>query len=262
MKVVVVLLTNPRHYEILNAVKESKSVSVNDLAVKLNVSTATIRTDLNHLDEEGLLTRVHGGAIELQDEQKVYLSAVSFIDRKMENHEEKREIAVKAFKFIRDNQCIILDSSSTSYELAELINESSLELMVMTNGLRSAELLKENPRITTILIGGTLRGNTDAVGGILGADILDKINIDTAFLSPRAFSLEKGMTNFNLDEVELKKKMVDKAQYCIGLVDNTKLDKNSIASFASFSDIDILVTDNKANQIVINKYISKGLQVI
>lgn len=262
MKAVKVLLTNSRHYEILNALKESKSVTVNELADKLDVSAATIRTDLNHLDEEGLLTRVHGGAVELQEEYKASLSAVSFVARKMENPEEKREVAEKAFKFIRNNQCIIIDSSSTSYQLSELINESSLELIVITNGLRSAELLKENPRITTILIGGTLRGNTDAIGGILGADILEKVNIDTAFLSPRPFNLEQGMMNFNLDEVELKRIMVEKAEHCIGLVDYTKLDKNSFASFASASEIDILVTNNKASQIVINKYISHGLQVI
>ena len=113
-----------------------------------------------------------------------------------------------------------------------------------------------------MIIGGVVKGNSNAIEGILGEDILDKIHIDTAFVSSHAFSLEKGMMDFNLYEVELKKKIIEKSQSRIGLVDYSKLDKNSIASFAQYEDIDLLVTDDKADENVIGKYISNGLKVI
>lgn len=231
------------------------------MADYLEFSPATIRTDLNYLDEKGLLIRTHGGATEIQ-EVSVSPLEENFIDRERLNPEEKRQIAEKAFEYIDDNQSIIIDASSTCYELAKLINESSLRLIIITNGLNVANLLKGNANLTTIIIGGVVKGNSNAIEGILGEDILDKINIDTAFVSSHAFSLDKGMMDFNLYEVELKKKMIEKSQRRIGLVDYTKLDKNSIASFAQFEDIDLLITDNEADQKIVDNYVSNGLKVV
>lgn len=256
------MFTTERHTKILDILKEKKSVSVNELADYLEFSPATIRTDLNFLDKQGLLMRTHGGATKIQEELTVPTLEEDFTDRERKNPAEKKNIAEKAFEYIEDNQCIIIDASSTCYELAKLINESPLRLIILTNGLNVINLLKGNPNLTTMIIGGVVRGNSNAIEGVLGADILDKINIDTAFVSPHAFSLDKGMMDFNLYEVELKKKMIEKAEKNIGLVDYTKLGKNSIASFANYDEIDILITDENADQNLVDSYISNGLSIV
>lgn len=256
------MFTEERHKKILTLLKEKKSITVNELTKLLNFSPATIRSDLNYLDSEGLLTRTHGGAtyIKPPKNNKVY---ESFDTRQERNHDEKVEIAHKALQFIQPDSCIVLDASSTTYELAKLLNETNVRLMIITNGLRIANLLKNNQQITTILIGGVIRGNSNAVEGVLGTDILDKINIDAAFLSSHAFSLKDGLTDFNLYEVELKRQIVSSVEQIYVLADHTKLDKTSIASFALPENIDAFITNVvEDKKELLEEYKQAGINII
>ncbi len=95
--------------------------------------------------------------------------------RTKEQHLEKKEIALKAINEISDNDCIIIDASSTCFELVKLIQKSDLNLTVVTNGILTAELLKDCPNITTILIGGIVKGRSNAIESTLGIDLLNNI---------------------------------------------------------------------------------------
>lgn len=238
------MFTEDRHKKIIEIIEKEGSVSVTQLTEMLNFSPATIRSDLNILDKNNQLIRTHGGATALKRTSDKPGIKEDFSYRKKENHKLKVDIAKKAFKYIENDSCIVLDASSTAYELALLINDSSLRLMILTNGLNIANLLKTNPRITTIIIGGVVKGTSNAIEGILGSSILKSVNIDKAFLSAHAFSLSDGLTDFNLYEVELKRKMVEAAKQVFAIVDSTKLEKSSIAAFASAEDIDVFLTDS------------------
>ncbi|MBC1433949.1 DeoR/GlpR transcriptional regulator [Listeria rocourtiae] len=233
------MFANQRRSEILHRVQEQKTVSVNELSEKLNVSAATVRADLNAMEKQGLLTRTHGGAMmkEKDDIDKKY--AV----REKKHRSEKQRIAAMAFEYIEDDQCIILDASTTCFELAKFIKESSKRLTIVTSGLTTATMLKENPNLTVIIIGGIVRSGSNSIEGLIGHELLKKVNVDILFTSAYALNASDGLTDFSLYEVELKREMVAVARKTIALVDNSKLGKSSIATFAKIEDIERLVTD-------------------
>jgi DeoR/GlpR family transcriptional regulator of sugar metabolism len=122
--------------------------------------------------------------------------------------------------------------------------------------------LKENPEITVILLGGMLRIGSTSVEGTLGTSILERINVDTMFTSASGFTLEAGLTDFNVYEVELKKVMARTANRLVALLDHTKIGASSIASFASVDQIDMLITDREPSQDLLDTFAAKKIELI
>jgi len=256
------MFTEERRNKILDILSAEGTVTVNDLTEALDFSPATIRSDLNYLSEQNLLTRTHGGAIIDKEKPDEFEVEENFTSREKENQTKKIELTDKAFNYIEDNSSIFLDASSTAFELAKLINQSSLKLIILTNGLNTANLLKTHQNITVILIGGIVRGTSNAVESTLGISMLDEINIDSAFLSAHAFNLIDGLTDFNLYEVELKKEIVKKANKIFALIDDSKLEKSSLASFSPIQEIDYFITNNNIDSEIRNKYLENEINFI
>ncbi|AKG73496.1 DeoR/GlpR family DNA-binding transcription regulator [Salinicoccus halodurans] len=233
------MFASERRNKIMHLLHDKQRITVKELAKKTGVSEATLRSDLTRMEKDGLLTRTHGGAIlnEYADNE------TSFSVREKRNKKEKSEIAREAFGFITEKQCILLDASSTALELARYLKHQPIRLTVVTSGLQSALELKENPDITVIMIGGVVTNGSTSIEGKLGLDILDYVNIDIMFTSASGFSLEKGLTDFNLYEVELKKEMVKRSRKVVAVIDSSKIGVNSSAVFAKVGQIDTLITD-------------------
>ncbi|RXZ01764.1 DeoR/GlpR transcriptional regulator [Fictibacillus sp. S7] len=229
-----------RRRVILNRLNESQRVSIKELAKEIQVSEATLRTDLTKMEEEGLLKRTHGGAV-LADSSD---NETSFSIREKKNKIEKSAIAKEAAAMLENGQCIMLDASSTALELARILKDKPIRLIVVTSGINTALELNEHPDITVILLGGIVKRGSHSLEGTLGVNILNQINIDLLFTSANGFSLESGLTDFSVYEVELKKAMVKASKKVVALLDHSKFFKNSIASFASLDDIDIIITDS------------------
>ncbi|MER1955373.1 MAG: DeoR/GlpR family DNA-binding transcription regulator [Desemzia incerta] len=251
-----------RHEKILKLLEEHESLSVKELSDELGYSPATIRSDLNDLNKQNLLIRTHGGAVVKEADSTIKQLKEDFGYRTQHNQIEKVAIAKKALTYIEDRMSIFLDASSSSFELAKLLSHSEMRLTILTNGLHSAQLLKDNSNVTTILIGGTVKGNSNATEGLMGAGILNNLNIDCAFLSAQAFDLQNGMTDFSLYEVELKKKVVEKVHTVYGLLDHSKFEQSSVASFASADQISVLITDHRLDRQTIEQYAKYGLNVV
>lgn len=230
-----------RRQKILDYLSKNHRATVKELAEKLYVSDATLRSDLNLMESEGLLVRTHGGA-KLPDISR-YDQNYSFAFREKKNHEEKLAISQRAMDYIHGGQSILLDASSTALELARLLKKKQIRLTVLTNGIYTAVELSENPEITVILLGGILRVGNVALEGSLGNRIMEQINVNTMFTSASGFNFDDGLTDFNVYEVELKRSMVKNSSKIIALLDHTKIGKSSIASFAKPDEIDILITD-------------------
>lgn len=255
------MYTKERHDKILDLLNDKKSISVKELSSLFNFSLATIRSDLNYLSNKGLLVRTHGGAT-VADSKKEIIIERNYSIRSSKNHISKKEIAELAYTYIYSGQCLILDASSTCYELAQLLKNTQIRLTILTNGLKTADLLKDNPNITLILIGGIVKGASNAIEGLIGADILTKFNIDSIFISAHAFNLTDGLSDFNLYEVELKQKMIEVSTKIFALIDVSKLEKNSIATFASADQITTLITNKEIDRQLKNSYIQAGVPVV
>lgn len=224
---------------ILEKLLEQERIIVSDLSKEINVSEATLRSDLTKMEDDGLLVRTHGGAIPISQAD----SDTSFATREKKNKDEKVTIAKKALSLISNGQCVMLDASSTALELARLLNNQSIRITVVTSGINTALELNEHPDITVILLGGIIKRGSYSLEGSLGINILSQINIDMMFTSANGFTLESGLTDFSVYEVELKKAMVRASNKVIAMLDHSKMNKSSIASFASLDDIDMIVTD-------------------
>lgn len=235
------MFAEERRRRILEILFERKRVTIQELATAIKVSDATLRNDLSALEKMNLLKRTHGGAILEEDAEKEY----HFSIRQLKNKDEKYKIAKKASELITDHQCIMLDASSTALELARLIVKMNKRLTIVTNGINTAIELNNNPDLTIILIGGIIQKSSLALEGNLGVGTLEKINIDSFFVSANGFTAANGLQDFSVYEVELKKQMVNHSSKVIALLDHTKMNRNSIATFASVQDIDVIITNRE-----------------
>lgn len=254
------MLAIERKKFILNYLKEHGNITTNEVCRLLGVSPATARNDLNRLEKEKLILKTHGGASLLETENSGMLASYAFVERQQVNLKEKEAITDAAVKLIEDNQCIILDASSTALTLAKKLSKFN-RLIVVTNGIYTTLELKDMSNITVIFIGGIVTRKSGSVEGLLGKGLLSNINADFAFVSARGFTLEEGLTDFNIYEAELKKEMLKHSRKCVALLDSSKLESTSTANFCDSSEVDLLITDSGAAGDALEKYRHAGITV-
>jgi len=228
--------------EIINKTIQKKGeVKIQELKDMFpEVSGMTLRRDLNHLEDEGHIVRIWGGAKSIdylkESKEKEYSS------RKTENIEAKVKIAKKAVEFVEKGRSIFLDSGTTIMCLGEAIPDK--DLSIITSGPNIAlELINKNkPSVT--LIGGQLNRNNISVSGAISLKFIENINIDMAFMATSGFSPNNGFTSGNYNECQLKSKIIEKARKVLMLMDLSKIDKNMPFTFAELEDIDYLICEN------------------
>lgn len=233
------MTTYERRQSLLELLRKQVGLSVPELAAALGVSEGTIRNDLNALEADGHVTRVHGGAI--PHEQGEYRSS-SFTIRHQEHMAEKMLIARYASELVLDGDSILLDASSTAYHFALAVQERR-RLRVITNGLDVARLAAQNPTNTVILIGGVLNQDGSSVTGLLSERIIQELHIQKAFVSCSGFSLERGMTEVHIEEAQLKRKVIEASRQVVALIDSSKIGKDDLTPFAQADQLDHIFTD-------------------
>ena len=228
-----------RRQSIVDLLRRQPGMRVPELAQVLSVSEGTVRNDLNALEADGQVTRVHGGAI-LRDPNKYH--NVSFQARRQQYAAEKMLIAQCAAELVEDGDSILLDASSTAYCLALSIQDRQ-RLRVVTNGLDVARLLAHNPTHTVILIGGILSEDGSSVTGLLSQQIIRDLHTQKAFVSCSGFSLERGMTERQIEEAQLKREALESARLVVALIDSSKFGREDLTPFARIEQISRVYTD-------------------
>jgi len=234
------MISYERRQLLLKVLREQPGLRTPELAQVLGVSEGTVRNDLNALEEEGALKRVHGGAV--LNKQNEFQNN-SFVRRYKENIAAKIAIAQEVAILIKDGDSIFLDASSTDFYLAREIS-GRRDLRVVTNGFEVARELADNPTNTVILIGGVVNNNSSSVTGLLSERILEEMSFEKTFLGCSGFSKERGMTEVLLAEAQIKRKVIQSSQILYGLVDSSKFGKEDMTSFARPSQIARLFTDS------------------
>ena len=250
------MTTYERRQSLLDILRKQPGLRVPELALALNVSEGTVRNDLNALEEQGLLMRVHGGAVLNQQTQ---FQNNSFVRRYQQNAAAKLAIAREAAVLVNDGDSILMDASSTAYYFAKVLSERR-RLRVMTNGFEVARELAQNSSNTVILIGGVVNNESSSVTGLLSEHIIEEFKIQKAFLSCSGFSLERGLTEVHLAEAQLKRKMVESSQQLFGLVDSTKFGKEDLTSFARPEKINCLFTDKHISSEWVDRLKQAGIE--
>jgi ribose transport system substrate-binding protein len=208
----------------------------------LGVSRGTIRNDLLTLEKQKRIRRVRGGAV-LTAASHELLSDQSSIKQDIDNLDQKRRIARWASELVEDGDVILMGAGTTVHQMVSYLIDKR-DLTIVTNGLNTARLLKQKTDHTVIVLGGVLIGNGDATGGLLNIDVLQHLNIHTAFFSGSGFTTEARITERTLDEAELKRAVLGKSLQTAILMDSTKLGKVGRFPFADLGDISHFYTDS------------------
>jgi DeoR family fructose operon transcriptional repressor len=213
-------------------------VDVAALAEELDVTAETIRRDLSSLERQGLLRRVHGGAIPV--ELLRFERSVDVRDALMKT--EKERIAKAALDELPEQGSILLDAGTTTARLAESL-PADRELTVVTNSLPIAMILATQPNKTVLMVGGRVRGRTLAAVDDWATRLLADTCVDVAFVGANGVSSERGLTTPDLAEAAVKRAMLAAAHRRVLLADHTKVGSDHFARFGGVEDLDVLVTD-------------------
>jgi DeoR family fructose operon transcriptional repressor len=251
------LFGEERKAKIVEYVNRNQRAMVQELCQAFDVSEATIRRDLKELEDAKLLKRTHGGAISLES---VNYEA-PFADREITNQAEKIAIAKKAVELIENGDTILLDSGTTTLQLAKLLSAFT-NLSVVTNSLLIAKELQHLPGIETLVTGGTLRKETIAMVGPIADHTLSMIRVDKAFVATNGLDVKVGLTTPNLIEAATKRSMIQSAKQVILLTDRSKFGKVSLAKFADVSDIHVCITDQGTPGAFVEQLESRGIEMI
>ena len=234
------MLQNQRRDKILELIREDGHAKVTDLSRIFKVTEVTIRQDLEALEKDGFLVREHGGAY-LKD---IDMNVRNFELQNRENTSEKQAIARRALEFIKDGDTIILDSGSTTTEIAKLIS-GYRNLTVITNALNIAIILGAQTGINIVVTGGEFKAPTISLTGQKAADFFHNLHADKLFLATAGIALKSGLTYPGISDICVKRAMIDSADEIYLVADSTKIGKSSFASLGALSLINYLITDSK-----------------
>jgi DeoR/GlpR family transcriptional regulator of sugar metabolism len=212
-------------------------LTVRAASEQLGVSEVTIRSDFALLERGGRLRRIWGGAAIVRP----LWPEGSFAARLKQRQAEKERIARAAATLIQDGDTIMLDASTTAYAIArQIVGRQSLT--VITNGMHTALALGAHQAITTIVIGGQVRGETGSLAGTLAEEMLQRLHASKGFFSARGLTAAKGLTESSLSEGMLKAAMVRQIDAVIAVLDSTKLGSNALNSFCPAASVHRLIT--------------------
>lgn len=227
-----------RRQEILRVLRTAGELTVAGVSAQLDVTGETVRKDLIVLERQGLLRRVHGGALPVE-----HASFEPSVGSRVENTEEKQRIARAAVSHVPHSGSILLDAGSTTTQLAEVL-PAERELTVFTNTLPIALSLVTRPKFAVYPLGGRLRERTLAVVEGWAARLLEEINVDVAFLGTNGISHTRGLTTPDPAEAAIKRLMLRSAHKRVLLADSSKFGVCSQCQHAVLADIDVLITDD------------------
>ncbi|WP_058911479.1 DeoR/GlpR family DNA-binding transcription regulator [Entomohabitans teleogrylli] len=232
------MFAQERQEKLLSILREQRKVTVSRMCEIFNVSGATIRADLRQLEDAGMLTRTHGGAM-LRTRASFELASD---DREVVNLSAKECLGQRAARLVEDGDIIVLDTGTTTLHIARHIRDRK-NVTVVTNDYQIARELESCPSIQTILLGGIVKKGYHCVVAINGRSILDTLNVDKAFMGVNALSPKQGACVADIMLAETKRGMVEHASQLIVVCDHSKLNNTSLAQFASAERIGTLVID-------------------
>lgn len=226
-----------RHVKTLEVLGEHSEVTVAELSQTTGVSEMTVRRDLDELERQGLLKRVHGGATRVVS--RSYEPAYAL--RASRNVEAKARIGRRAAALLSEGETLVIDVGSTALALAQALED--VPLTVVTPSLRVANLLADKPSIRLIIAGGLLRPGEQSLVGPLAERAFEDLRCDTAFVGGGGIEITTGLTEYNLDDAHIKRVTLDSCRRCVVLADASKIGAIAFARVCPLSRVHTLVTD-------------------
>jgi DeoR family fructose operon transcriptional repressor len=248
-----------RQQAIASLVIANGRASVADLAQAYDVTTETVRRDLAALERSGVLRRVHGGAVPVR---ALHLVEAGVGEREATRAEHKDAIAAAATELLpQERSTVLLDAGTTTARIAAHLPPDR-ELVVVTNSVPVAARLAAMPSISLQLLGGRVRGITQAAVGEHALRVLDTLRVDIAFIGTNGISVRHGLSTPDSEEAAVKRAMVNAANYVVAVADSSKIGREDFVSFATLSSVDTLITDAEITDADRTELTEHGVEVV
>lgn len=229
--------TGQRRREILRRVQANGHVQAAEMVTAFQVDASTIRRDLEFLAKSGQLERTHGGA-----RLRVEAADVPYEVKRTAMLAAKKAIGQHAATLVRDGDVLVIDSGSTTFELAMALQDRS-DITVITNDIRVASAIADKPSIRLLVAGGERMPSTYTLHGPATVDFLSELRADYTFIGADAASAATGVSNTNTAEVAVKRAMLNIGGSHVLLADSTKFNRNALVRVVGWDEIDLVITD-------------------
>ena len=246
-----------RRRRILEFLRANRSARNQELSAALGVSVATVRRDLALLSTQGLVSRTHGGAL-LPENSTAYERLYS--EKRVLFQEEKRRIGQAAAGMVADGEAIILDTGSTTFQIACHLGRHK-NLTIITNDLVIAAILEFDPTSQVIVTGGIRRAGFGVLVGSIAEDLLRSVRVNKVFLSADAVHLEHGISNATFAEAVTKRLMIEAAREVVLVVDHSKFGGVALAKVTGLERIHHIITDSGVSPEVLQGLARLGIPV-
>lgn len=245
-------MLNERQNKILKLLSGSEHTSVRTLSESLKVSSVTIRQDLNVMESEGLLKRVHGGAA-LKD-------ADDIVNRMGINYENKLRIARKLSQYVKEGETILIESGSANALLAKELAEKNVN--IITTNVYIARQFRKNQKAGIILLGGIYQHESESLVGRITRVCIDQLNFNKAFLGIDGYTAESGFTLRDLFRAEVSAYIIRKSSEVFIVSDSTKFGKTELTAICQTCDIQHVATDDGLDKKYVTELTNAGIDLI
>lgn len=230
---------------ILQELEDKGSVKVNELSRMLGCSEVTVRSDIRALEEEGKLVRIHGGAVSNEPEMQVTYRAESLY----RHVELKKQIAARAYEFIKDRDTIIIDDASSSFYLGQRIrNHPEKQVAVVTNSLLVGNELAGIKHVELYMIGGHVGGNLAATMGEAAVDNMKQFHVDKAFIGVHSINFKVGITSIATPQMQVKRAILEASKEVYVLADSSKFGGGYLSVICPIDRVRGIITDNQVSR--------------
>ena len=251
------MLFDRREY-IREKLQKEGSVKVSELIRTFEVSSETIRRDLEAMEKEGVLRRVYGGAVQVSHRGQ----EVRIEERQTANFDEKRAIGEKAAELVEDGDVITVDLGTTTLEFAKALVGKKKDLTVITNSIPVAVTLSDDENIRVFLIGGQVRRGEHSVSGSMSDENTRLFQTDKVFLGIGGLTEEFGVTDYHVEETSFRRISISRARSVIVLSDSSKFGVTAMNRICDLDRVNTVVTDRGADSRFVNMLRSRNVEVV
>ncbi|MEC6748264.1 DeoR/GlpR family DNA-binding transcription regulator [Marinilactibacillus sp. XAAS-LB27] len=248
---------NARQENIVKYFHTHRTVKNNTLAEEFKVSLETIRRDLMYLEKQNIIIRMHGGAYLNRE----FVHETDYLYRANLNSVKKKVIAEKAIHFVKENEVIGLDVSTTNTQIAIELTQHFKNLTILTNSIVIAIELAKRSSFQLILPGGSVRNEELCFVGESSAEFFKQFHMDVFFMSFSGVSLESGFTDYGFGESQLKKAMFKQANRIYGVGDSSKFSIHSLLNVAPLLGVEGIITDDSLDESTRHEFEACGVNI-
>lgn len=250
------MISRERQQKILDMMQKKKVIKITDITSAFGVSTETARRDLHILESQNLCKKIYGGAALVSP----IASEPSYSTREVMHSTEKTAIGRKAAELVLEGKTIILDVGTTIIELARSIKDKN-NVIVLTNSLSIVNELA-NSDVSLHIMGGKLNPSFLSMSGSLTLSALKQFYVDIAFIGAGGITLEDGVSDYNIEEAQVRKFSIERAKKTVLLADSSKFGTNAFAMVCPLENVDVIVTDWNIDKKVLERLREQKIEVL